>query len=209
MGLEVTAWEEFGYRAVNSVSVRVEGLRVGDRIWARVLLVLLNEPLNLKKYRKLHKEIHTNEVSDALLSYENSQVLDERAPKIAKDEQKLPRSARSILGSSLWRLRLRFCVWRWTTDNPELGEEVVLWARKRCQLLKCPAEPWLLRESWIVIIVNWVSPEMTNFASQIEPWPLKGSKLFLYKCGCEQKWDIKAVVDLSLEQDPFEFGLLF
>ena len=28
MGLEVTVWAEFGYRAVNAVFVRVEGLRV-------------------------------------------------------------------------------------------------------------------------------------------------------------------------------------
>ena len=56
-----------------------------------------NEPLNEKKYRKLLKEIHTNEVSDALLSYDKSPVLDQRAPKIAKDEQKLPRSTRRTL----------------------------------------------------------------------------------------------------------------
>ena len=56
-----------------------------------------NEPLNEKKHRKLLKEIHTNKVSDALLSFENSPVLDERAPKISKDEPKLPRSTRRTL----------------------------------------------------------------------------------------------------------------
>ena len=56
-----------------------------------------NEPLNEKKYRNFPKEIHTNEVSDALLSYENSPVLDERAPTIAKDKQQRPRSTRRTL----------------------------------------------------------------------------------------------------------------
>ena len=56
-----------------------------------------NEPLNEKKHRKLLKEIHTNKVSDALLSFENSPVLDERAPKISTDEPKLPRSTRRTL----------------------------------------------------------------------------------------------------------------
>ena len=56
-----------------------------------------NEPLNEKKYHKFLKKIHTNEVSDALLSYENSPILDERASKVAKDEQKRPRSTRRTL----------------------------------------------------------------------------------------------------------------
>ena len=42
-------------------------------------------------YRGLLKKVHTNEVKDALDNRDNNKVLDEPAPKLSKDELRLPR----------------------------------------------------------------------------------------------------------------------
>ena len=56
-----------------------------------------NRPLTEKKYRNLLKTIHTNEVRDALQTYEYPAVLGHNPPKIAKEETELPRTTRRTL----------------------------------------------------------------------------------------------------------------
>ena len=49
------------------------------------------------EYKALLKEIHTNEVRDALTNREDSKVLGHQAPKIHKEEMSLPRGTRRTL----------------------------------------------------------------------------------------------------------------
>ena len=94
-------------------------------------------------YRGLLKKVHTNEVKDALDNRDNNKVLDEPAPKLSKDELRLPRGTRRTLGQlrSGYSQFLQSYLHRLDESTPETCPQCNSETHTTGHLFRCSANP--------------------------------------------------------------------
>ena len=94
-------------------------------------------------YRGLLKKVHTNEVKDALDNRDNNKVLDEPAPKLSKDELRLPRGTRRTLAQlrSGYSPFLQSYLHRLDESTPETCPQCNSETHTTGHLFRCSANP--------------------------------------------------------------------